>query len=151
MSRKLLYLIKQSKIFRIKLHNKQNYLIVLTDDLGKGIMTIAWKVSKYEVFPGPYFPVFGLNTEVYSVNLRIQYENRKYGPEKTPYLDTFHIVPHLLSKLTNPKTSSESYWFILNVKQRKKALLHFFVRINLSQISKKRLNHSTKFLNVNLQ
>ena len=30
------------------------------------------KVSKYEVFSGPYFPVF--------------------GPEKTPYLDTFHAV-----------------------------------------------------------
>ena len=27
----------------------------------------------------PYFPVFSLNT-------------RKYGPEKTPYLDTFHAV-----------------------------------------------------------
>ena len=39
----------------------------------------AQKVSKYRVFPGPYFPVFGLNTE-------------KYGPEKTPYLDTFHAV-----------------------------------------------------------
>ena len=32
----------------------------------------AWKVSKYGVFFGPYFPVF--------------------GPEKTPYLDTFHEV-----------------------------------------------------------
>ena len=30
-------------------------------------------------FSGPYFPVFGLNTG-------------KYGPEKTPYLDTFHTV-----------------------------------------------------------
>ena len=39
----------------------------------------AWKVSKYRVFSGPYFPVFGLNT-------------RKYRPEKTPYLDTFHAV-----------------------------------------------------------
>ena len=25
----------------------------------------AWKVSKYGVFSGPYFPVFGLNTEIY--------------------------------------------------------------------------------------
>ena len=25
----------------------------------------AWKVSKYGVTPGPYFPVFGLNTEIY--------------------------------------------------------------------------------------
>ena len=30
-------------------------------------------------FSGPYFPVFSLNT-------------RKYGPEKTPYLATFHAV-----------------------------------------------------------
>ena len=37
----------------------------------------VWKESKYGVFSGPYFPIFGLNTE-------------KYGPEKTPYLDTFH-------------------------------------------------------------
>ena len=35
----------------------------------------AWKVSKYGVISGPYFPVFGLNTG-------------KYGPELTPYLDT---------------------------------------------------------------
>ena len=35
------------------------------------------KVSKYGVFSGPYFPVFGRNTG-------------KYGPEKTPYLDTFY-------------------------------------------------------------
>ena len=39
--------------------------------------------------------------------------------EKNPYLDTFHAETHLLSKLTNPKTSSESYWFILSFKQRK--------------------------------
>ena len=39
----------------------------------------AWKVSEYGVFPDPYFPVFGLNTGI-------------YGPEKTPYLETFHAV-----------------------------------------------------------
>ena len=38
-----------------------------------------WNVFKYGAFPGPYFPVFGLNTG-------------KYGPEKTPYLGTFHTV-----------------------------------------------------------
>ena len=31
-----------------------------------------WKVSKYGVFSGSYFPVF--------------------GPENTPYLDSFHAV-----------------------------------------------------------
>ena len=39
----------------------------------------AWKVSKYGVISGPYFPVFSPNTE-------------KYWPEITPYLDTFHAV-----------------------------------------------------------
>ena len=37
----------------------------------------AWKVSKYRVFFFLYFPVFRLNTEIYSVNLRIQSECRK--------------------------------------------------------------------------
>ena len=37
----------------------------------------ARKVTKYEVISGPYFPVFGLSTEIYSVNLRIQSEYRK--------------------------------------------------------------------------
>ena len=36
-------------------------------------------MSIYGVFSGPYFPVFGLNTG-------------KYGPQKTPYLGTFHAV-----------------------------------------------------------
>ena len=36
----------------------------------------VWKVSKYGVISGPYFPAFGLNTERYL----------------TPYLDTFHAV-----------------------------------------------------------
>ena len=40
----------------------------------------ASKVSKHVVTSGPYFPAFGLNTG-------------KYGPEITPYLDTFHAVP----------------------------------------------------------
>ena len=39
----------------------------------------AWKVCKYKVFSDQYFPVFGLTTG-------------KYGPEKTPYLETFHAV-----------------------------------------------------------
>ena len=32
----------------------------------------VWKVSKYGVFSGPYFPTFGLNTERYGVSLRMQ-------------------------------------------------------------------------------
>ena len=46
-------------------------------------------MSKYAVFSGPYFPAFGLNTEYLSELIP---NARKYGPEKTPYLDTFHAV-----------------------------------------------------------
>ena len=42
-------------------------------------MCTAWKSSKSGVFFGPYFPAFWLNIG-------------KYGLEKTPYLDTFHLV-----------------------------------------------------------
>ena len=38
----------------------------------------AWKLSKYGVISGSYFLVFSSNTG-------------KYGPEITPYLDTFHV------------------------------------------------------------
>ena len=38
------------------------------------------KVSKYGIFSGPYFPVFGLNAEIYG---------GKYGPEKTPIWTLF--------------------------------------------------------------
>ena len=49
----------------------------------------AWKVSKYGVISGPFFPVFGLNTHipVFSPN------TGKYGPEINQQLDIFHAVP----------------------------------------------------------
>ena len=52
----------------------------------------ASKVSKYGVFSGPYFPAFGLNTERYSLSLRIQSECGKIRTRKTPYLATFHAL-----------------------------------------------------------
>ena len=47
-----------------------------------GIISVChtvWKVSTYRVFSGLYFSIFSPNTG-------------KYGPEKTPYLDTFYAV-----------------------------------------------------------
>ena len=37
----------------------------------------AWKVSKYGVISGLCFPIFGLTTEIFGVNLRIQSEYKK--------------------------------------------------------------------------
>ena len=51
-----------------------------------------WKLSKYGVISVPYFTVFSPNAG-------------KYGPEITPYLDTFHAV-HL---------ASQNYFLILQL------------------------------------
>ena len=42
-------------------------------------------MSKCRAFFGPYFPLFGLKTEIYGVNLRIKSEYRKIRTRKTPY------------------------------------------------------------------
>ena len=59
----------------------------------------TWKVSKYGLNSGRYFPAFGLNTERYSVDtpyLSVFSPNAgKYGPELIPYLGTFHAVLHI--------------------------------------------------------
>ena len=61
----------------------------------------AWKVSKCGVISGSYFPSFGQNTGKY---LSIFSPNaEKYGPEITPYLDTFHAVGALTRHGLNTK------------------------------------------------
>ena len=52
------------------------------------VINTAWKVSKYGVFSGPYFPVFGLNTG-------------NYGLEKPPYVDTFHVHSKQKTEILN--------------------------------------------------
>ena len=47
----------------------------------------AWKVSKYGVISGPYFPVFGLNTDWIRTESVFSPNTGKYEPETTPYLD----------------------------------------------------------------
>ena len=49
-------------------------------------------MSKYRVTSGAYFPVFGLNTKTYGVNLSIQSKYRKYGPVIALYLDIFYTL-----------------------------------------------------------
>ena len=51
-------------------------------------MILREKCLNTEFFSGLYFPAFGLITEryVFSPNAG------KYGPEKTPYLDTFQAL-----------------------------------------------------------
>ena len=56
-------------------------------------------MSKYGVVSGPYFPVFGLKTEIYGVNLRIQSEYRKIPTRNNSAFGHFsHSVrlPHVI-------------------------------------------------------
>ena len=50
------------------------------------------KSVRIRSFSGLHFPAFGLNTEIYSVNLRIQSKCRKVWIRKTPNTDTFWAV-----------------------------------------------------------
>ena len=52
------------------------------------------KMSVFGVFSGLYFPAFGMNKEIYKVNLRIQSECGKMHTRKTPNTDNFHAVQH---------------------------------------------------------
>ena len=60
-------------------------------------------MSKYGVISGPYFSVFGVNTERYGVSLRIQSEYRKIRTRNNSVFGQFsHSVIHvdlLISKI----------------------------------------------------
>ena len=47
------------------------------------------KIVRIQSFSGPYFPSVGLNTEIYSLHLRIQSERGKIQTRKTLNTDTF--------------------------------------------------------------
>ena len=53
-------------------------------------------------YSGLHFPAFGLNTERYSVSLRIQSECGKIWTRITPNTDTFYAVMLLLQSHMNP-------------------------------------------------
>ena len=67
--------------FKWRHSTRCSWKIPLTPVIGvhvnKGEAVTTWKLSKYRVISGPYFPVCGLNTEIYFVNLCIQSKDRK--------------------------------------------------------------------------
>ena len=63
--------------FAFPLH-ENTWLVVENLQLTKNSIHCV-KSVQIRSLSGPHFPVFGLNTEI-------------YGPEKTPYLGTFHVV-----------------------------------------------------------
>ena len=98
--------------------------------------TTAWKMSKYGVISGPYFPVFRLNTEICFVNLRIQSEYRKIRTRNNSVFGHFSRCV-LFNKLTIFCVSifirclenfvEPQKLFLLTFQLWKSSLLHCFV------------------------
>ena len=63
------------------------------------------KRVRLSIFFGPYFPAFRMNTEIYSVNCRIQSECRKIRIRKTLNTETFSQFQFSLES---------DYLFVLN-------------------------------------
>ena len=86
-------------------------------------------MSKYGVTSGPFFPAFGLNTVIYSVNLCIQSNaTGKYGIEINPYFDTFHTVLHCgnLSDISQPLICFPPKWW-----RTSHFFYHFFIQFDV--------------------
>ena len=73
LDRELVYIINKAKYYIPKPKPKHNTTGIQCYTFSLNF----WKMFKYRVISGPYFPVFGLNTERYFVYLRIQSEYRK--------------------------------------------------------------------------
>ena len=79
--------------FPVVEENKQGYLgLNEASKKAKCIYFHCIKSVRIWSFSGPYFPAFGLNTEIYKVNLRTQLECEKTRTRKTRNMDTFYAV-----------------------------------------------------------
>ena len=108
----------------------------------------AWKVSKYGVFSGPYFPAFGLNMERTGVSLRIQAESGKILTKKTPYLDTFHAVNKVhhqpfLNKLPNNLKLLKEQFYLSKLNE---LVMNKNKNINYSSLQKKGWKNKNGFI-----
>ena len=80
---------------------------------------------KYGVLSGPHFLVFGLNTEIYRVNLHIQSRYRKIRSRKN---SIFRHFPRSVnaSKISDPSTQSNTPFYVWS--------FQFFMRKNLKEM-----------------
>ena len=84
---------------------KQNKFLYIW--LLKHITFTASKIVRIRSYSGPHFPVFGLNTERYSVSFRIQSKCGKMPTRVTPNTDTFYAL--IISKNVRSKVTVLTY------------------------------------------
>ena len=81
---------------------RKRYIIMRVKKIICWRSSTAWKLSKYGAFSGPYFPIFGLNTERYGVSLRIQFE---YGKIRTSKNSVFGHFTYSVEYISNSESS----------------------------------------------
>ena len=72
----------------------------------------AWKVSKYGVFSGLYFPLFGLNSDIYTVNVRIQLEYKKIRTRKISEFGKFSRIVRKCLRAKRKKKMANNSGFV---------------------------------------
>ena len=82
------------KVFKILGNEANKVILELKESLFIGRdkpapSSTAWKASKYGVISGPYFPVLGMNVDIYSLNIRIQSECKKIRTRKNSVFGHF--------------------------------------------------------------
>ena len=88
-------------LWKVLLH----FFFCKQNDLLSNRTYTAWKVSKYGVFSGLYFPAFGLNTETYSVSLRIQSKCRKMRTRRNSLFGHFSRSVILMFRTILPSSA----------------------------------------------
>ena len=96
------WLIQTQHIFHCKINTIEVFWFLISITLVFSSLTIWYPTVVYNChsvksvriwgYSGPHFPAFGLNTERYSVSLRVQSECGKIRTRITPNTDTFYIV-----------------------------------------------------------
>ena len=93
-------------------------------------------MSEYRVFSGPCFPIYGLNMEIYGVNLRIQSKYGKIRTRKNSVLEHFlrsDIFELLLAEIKPCQVVPYCMW------------KHYICISHLSRLS--RFKHYVKYRN----
>ena len=88
-------------LWKVLLH----FFFCKQNDLLSNRTYTAWKVSKYGVFSGLYFPAFRLNTERYSVSLRIQSKCRKMRTRRNSLFGHFSHSVILMFRTILPSSA----------------------------------------------
>ena len=83
----------------------------------------AWKMSKYGVFSGPYFPLSGLNTNIYSAIRRFTIW--------TPFTQCFSVISIWRSRRVSEVSANT--WINLAFKDKNWDLISYINNINMTK------------------